>query len=139
MAVDLLMENHNFDRTKLQLRKLFVIATKQIHFSFENTIYDHVDGVAPLAPAQVHLFLNYFESSWLNNPKANKVLFCRRYVDDSFCLLEREEEDYFEFFEFINLQHPNLHFTFEKENEHVISFIKVASNSLDMTTFFKKK
>ena len=144
LAVDLLMDNLNLGITKPQLRKLFVFATKQSHFSFDNVIYDQVDGVAmgsPLAPALANLFLGHFESFWLKEPKASKVLFYRRYVDDIFCLFEKEE-DYVEFFEFINKQHPNIHFTFEKENSHVISFldilIKATPDSFDLTTFYKK-
>ena len=40
LAVDLLMDNLNLGITKPQLRKLFVFATKQSHFSFDNVIYD---------------------------------------------------------------------------------------------------
>ena len=78
LAVDLLMDNLNLGITKPQLRKLFVFATKQSHCSFDNVIYDQVDEVAmdsPLAPALANLFLGHFESFWLKDPNASKVIF----------------------------------------------------------------
>ena len=144
LAVNFLMENHDFGITKPQLRKLFVFATKQSHFSFNDVIYDQIDGVAmgsPLAPALAHLLLGHFETLWLTDPKASKVLFYRRYVDDIFCLFEKEEE-YAEFFEFINTQHPNIHFTFEKESNQIISFLDILTKAtpkfFHLTTYYKK-
>ena len=100
------MENLDLEITKQQLRKLFVFATKQSHFSFDKVIYDQVDGVAmPIAPALANLFLCHFESLWLKDARAKKVLFYRRCVDDIFCLFEKET-DYVEFYEFINSEHP---------------------------------
>ena len=81
LVVNLLMENHDFGIKKPQLRKLFVFATKQSHFSFNDVIYDQIDGVAmgsPLAPALANLLLGHFETLWLTDPKASKVLFYRR-------------------------------------------------------------
>ena len=115
LAVNLLMENLELKITKPQLRKLFVFATKQSHLSFDKVIYDQVDGVAmgsPLAPALANLFLGNFESLWLKDARAKKVLFYRCYVDDIFCLFEKEA-DYVEFYEFINSEHPNIRFIFE--------------------------
>ena len=45
--------------TKPQLKKLFVFATSQTYFLFNNEIYDQTDGVAmgsPLGPALAILF-----------------------------------------------------------------------------------
>lgn len=144
LAVELMTERLDLGITKPQLRKLFVFATKQSHFSFNNSIYDQTDGVAmgsPLAPALANLFLGHHESIWLKDPKAEKVLFYRRYVDDIFCLFE-SENDYEGFFEFINERHPNIRFTYEKENNQMISFLDVlitnTPTSFDMTTFYKK-
>jgi len=144
LAVDLMSEKLDLGISKPQLRKLFVFATKQSHFLFNNSLYDQVDGVAmgsPLAPALANLFLGHHESNWLKDQKAEKVLFYRRYVDDIFCLFE-SGNDYLGFFEFINSQHPNIRFTFEEENDHVISFLDVlitaTPTSFDMTTHYKK-
>ena len=44
--------------TKPQLKKLFVFATSQTHFLFNNEIYDQTDGLAmgsPLGPALANL------------------------------------------------------------------------------------
>ncbi len=144
LAVDLMWEKIDLGITKPQLRKLFVFATKQSHFAFNNSLYDQVDGVAmgsPLAPALANLFLGYHESNWLKDSRAESVLFYKRYVDDIFCMFETENH-YKGFFEFINVQHPNITFTYEKEHDHVISFldvsITVTPTSFDMTTYYKK-
>ena len=144
MAVDLLCEKIELGITKPQLRKLFVFATKQSHFTFNNTIFDQIDGVAmgsPLAPALANLFLGHHENNWLKDSKADKVLFYRRYVDDIFCMF-KTENDYEGFFDFINNQHPNIRFTFEKEHDHVISFLDVlitaTPSTFNLTTFYKK-
>ena len=79
--------------TKPQLKKLFVFATSQTHFLFNNEIYDQTDGVAmgsPLGPALANLFMGYHENKWLNSEESSTVLFYKRYVDDIFCLFKRE-------------------------------------------------
>ena len=58
--------------TKPQLKKLFVFATSQTHFLFNNEIYDQTDGVAmgsPLGSALANL------SKWLNSEESSTVLF----------------------------------------------------------------
>ena len=48
----------------------------------------------------------------------------RRYVDDIICLFNCES-DADTFFEFLNTQHPNIKFTFEKQVNKQISFLDV--------------
>ena len=96
---------------------------------------------SPLAPALANLFMGHNENLWLKDPKASKVILYKRYVDDIFCLFSYENE-YQEFFDFINSQHPNIRFTFEKEHEGTLPFLDVfirsMSNNFDTTTYYKK-
>ena len=145
LAVDLIFEKvTDIDISKPQLRKLFVFATKQTHFSFNDILYDQTDGVAmgsPLAPALANLFLGHYENIWLRDQKASKVMFYKRYVDDIFCIFEKEEH-FQEFYDFINCQHQNIRFTFEKEENGTIPFLDILINStpssFETTTYYKK-
>ena len=145
LAVNVILEKvKGFDISRSNLKKLFIFATKQTHFRFNEVLYDQVDGVAmgsPLAPAFANLFLGIHENNWLKDQSASKVLFYQRYVDDIFCLFEKEE-DFSTFFDFINQQHNNIRFTFEKESSGSIAFldvlIKCTETSFETTTFYKK-
>ena len=81
------------------------------------------------------------EQSWLNNYKGPKVLYYKRYVDDTLSLFDKEDHA-MSFFNFINSQHPNIKFTFEKETNGKLSFLDVLiSKSGDkyITSIFHKK
>ena len=50
---------------------------------------------SPLAPVLVNLFMGYHKQSWLNNYQGPKVLYYKRYVDDTLCLFENEDHTMF--------------------------------------------
>ena len=107
--------------TKPQLKKLFVFATSQTNFLFNNEIYDQTDGLAmgsPLGPALANLFMGYYEKKWLNSEESSPVLFYKRYVDDIFCLFKCDT-DAEHLLNFLNRQHPNIKFTIEKEKKTI--------------------
>ena len=69
-------------------------------------------------PILANLFLGFHEETCLNNfNHSNHPLLYRRYVDDTFCVFHNEQ-DAMPFFDYINSRHPNIKFTFEKENEN---------------------
>ena len=78
---------------------------------------------SPLAPILGNRFLG-LEETWLNNFNKADILLYRRYVDDTFCVF-KNEQDAMSFFEFINSQHPNIKFTFKKQNDGKLSFLDV--------------
>ena len=96
-------------------------------------VYDQIDGVAmgsPLAPVLANLFMGFYESKWIQNYQlSNSVLFYRRYVDDIFCIFD-DEDKAIKFFNYLNLQHPNIKFTLEKEINNSLSFLDVKINKL---------
>ena len=47
---------------------------------------------SPLAPVLANLFMGYHEKEWLQKYKDPKVLFYRRYVDDTFCLFNNDND-----------------------------------------------
>ena len=132
LPVDIIFDNNrSMNITKPQLRKLFVFATSQTHFLFNNEVYDQTDGVAmgsPLGPALANLFMGYHENKWLNSEESSTVLFYKRYVDDIFCLFKCET-DAERFLSFLNRQHPNIKFTIEKEKNKQLPFLDILNDS----------
>ena len=64
----------------------------------------------------------------------------RQYVDDSICLFN-SEQDADEFLKFLNTQHPNIKFTFEKEKDGKLAFLDVLISKTDQnlrTSVYRK-
>ena len=145
-AVDLLFEhNPDFKTTKNEFKKLFDFATSGTHFLFDGSFYDQIDGVAmgsPLGPVLANLFMGYHEANWLQIFKDCEIILYRRYVDDIICLFN-SESDADKFYKFLNKQHPNIKFTFEKQQNNQISFlgilIKNNGENFSTTNFRKTK
>ena len=146
IAADLICQN---DKTlkinKNELKKLFLFATAQTHFSFEDMMYDQVDGVAmgsPLGPVLANIFMGHHEDNWLNNYQQSKPVYYKRYVDDIFCLFN-EFEDSQHFLNFINSQHPNIKFTVELAINGILPFLDVSvdisKGDKPQTTVFRKE
>ena len=66
----------------------------------------------------------------MENSHGSTILFYRRYVDDTFCLL-LSEHDAIIFFDYRNSRQPNTRFAIEKEVEvyHKLQFLDVLINS----------
>ena len=137
IAVKLILENKkDLKFSENELTKLFRFARAQTHFWFHGKIFDQVDGVAtcsPLGPASVNLFMGYFEQKWLESDDGRLVKFYRKYVDDIFCLFENEHQAQ-TFLNFLNIQHPNLKFTIEKEYMKQLPFLDVLNTRSDRLT-----
>ena len=114
LAVDMLFSHYqDIKMSKTQMRKLFVFATSNAHFLYDGIYYDQIDGVqmgSPLGPVLANLFMGVHEKTWLTSYGGPKVLHYRRYVDDIFCVFEKEE-DVDPFLSHLNRQHPNIKFT----------------------------
>ena len=126
-----------------ELKKLFEFATSGTHFLFDGSYYDQIDGVAmgsPLGPVLANLFMGFHEKRWLDQFQFCDVLLYRRYVDDIICLFN-SEQDADQFFKFLNAQHPNIKFTFEKEKDGKLVFLDVLISKTDQdlcTSVYRK-
>ena len=112
---------------------MFRFATVQTHFYFDGKTFDQVDEVAmgsPLGPALANLFMGYCEQKWLESDHRRLVKF---YVEDIFCLFENEHQAQ-TFLDFLNIQHPNLKFTIEKEHMKQLPFLDVLNTRSDRLT-----
>ena len=148
-CIDLVVRYIKEDKTDItlsatELKTLLCFATAQTHFLFKGSFYDQVDGVSmgsPLAPVLANLFMGHNEKDWIENYKGSKILFYRRYVDDTFCVFEREQ-DAVSFYNYINSQHPNIWFTMEREVDNKLAFLDVLVNNNPLnlqTSVFRKK
>ena len=126
------------------LKTLFSSATAGTHFLFKGAFHDQVDGVAmgsPLAPVLANLFMGHHEKNWLDNFSSSQVLFYRRYVDDTFCLFNNED-DALSFFDYINARHPSIRFTMEREINKKLSFLDILLDNGHpsiVTSVYRKK
>ena len=77
----------------------------------------------PLGPTFANLFLCHHETNWLNNcPLYFKPKLYRRYVDDTF-LLFSDPSHILLFLNYLNSQHSNISFTYEKETNNYLNFL----------------
>ena len=117
MAINLISNhNPNLNITKKELKKLFLFAASQTHFSFNSKFYNQIDGEAigsPLAPVLASIFMGFYESKWLNEYNLSKPKFYLRYVDDILAAFDKEQ-DSLNFLNFLNKRHPSIKFTIEK-------------------------
>ena len=88
-----------------------------------------------------NLFMIFYEKQWLKKFNFCKVLLYRRYIDDIICLFNCEV-DAMKIFDYLNSKHPNIKFTFEKQNGGKFTFLDILiSNESDnfcRTVFHKK-
>ena len=88
-------------------------------------MYKQLDGVAmgsPLGPALANIFVGFHESRLFDNTLKPGVYF--RFVDDTFAIFGSELGcDHFQ--EKLNLLHPALKFTVEKEQNNSVNFLDV--------------
>ena len=99
--------------------------TSTVEFSFGNTIYRQIDGLAmgsPLGPALVNIFVGYYEEKLFSEISKPAVYF--RYVDDTFVIFQNEKESE-EFLNKLNGPHSSLQFTFEKVKNNSLPFLDV--------------
>ena len=81
----------------------------------------------PLGPTFANILMRFRENMWLKNcPEHFKPIFYQRCVGDTF-LLFRDQSHANLFLEYLNRQHPNIHFSMECELDGSIFFFIAAS------------
>ena len=114
--------------SRTDFRRLLELSTKGTVFLFDGKYYRQKDGVAmgsPLGPVLANAFLCHHETKWLEDcPLSFVPIFYARYVDDIFVLL-RSAEHVTILAQYFSSKHPNINFTYEEENNNVLSFLDV--------------
>ena len=75
----------------------------------------------PLDPIFPDIFLDRYDKKRLDNcPFTFKPQFYQRYVDDTFLIFKNKAQIKY-FYDYVNMLHPSLHFTYEieKEDDHL--------------------
>lgn len=127
--------------TKKNFIELMNVATSSVHFSFSNTMYSQIDGIAmgsPLGPSLANIFVGYNEQKLFTSIKCPPVYF--RYVDDTFVIVRNERERDMLHAK-LNKMHQNLKFTCETEVDNKLPFLDVLvekTGSSLTTTIYRK-
>ena len=114
--------------TKQELYDLLSAAAKESLFTFDDSRYCQIDGVAvgsSLGPTLTNAFLCHYEKKWLDScPVEFKPKFYKRHVDDIFVMFQFRDHVK-KFVDYMNTKHPNIHFTFEIEGQNSFSFLDI--------------
>ena len=108
-----------------ELKELLELCTKQVHFSFNNTLYKQSDGVAmgsPLGPVLAGIFMVDLETKVMPTVKKHMTPWWR-YVDDTIAYIKVNDIE--KVLTAINAHHENIKFTYELEDNDSISFLDV--------------
>ena len=106
---------------------MFRFATSQTHFYFDGKIFNQVDVVTMsslLGLALASFVMDYHGQKWIESDHGRLVKFDPMYVDDTFCLFKSDHQA-LTFLNFLNIQHPNLEFTIEKEHMKQLPFLDI--------------
>ncbi|KAK5647843.1 hypothetical protein RI129_002735 [Pyrocoelia pectoralis] len=109
---------------------LLKLCLKQNFFKFKDKFYAQIDGLAMgsnLSPLLAEVFMNNLELHSISTLKFYKdyVIFWGRYVDDIICLHTANDNEVIDFLQEINLLHPKINFTMEKESNAKLPFLDV--------------
>ena len=104
------------------MKELLILCTKNVHFTFNNETYIHIDGLAmgsPLDPVLANIFMVELKTSVIPNIN-NKVKLWKRFVDNTYCWARSEYIDNISVA--LNSYHKNIKFTVEIEKDKPIPF-----------------
>ena len=134
------------DRTVLLVQNIIQLlgfCLHNIYFSFQNKLYEQVEGVAmgsPVSPAVANLYMEHFEREVLQSA-SNPPRHWFRYVDNAFAIQQQAHKQ--GFLEYINSIDPAIKFTMGgNQGNGAIPFLDTlvtpeADNSLSITVYYK--
>ena len=123
------------------LKNMLIMCTKNVHFTFNNTIYIQNDGVAmgsPLGPVLAGICMVELENKII--PKLQDCMIpWMRFVDDTITAIATNSVNHV--ITELNSFHSNIQFTYEIEQNNSISFLDVKlirnREKLDTTVYRK--
>ncbi|KAL9987968.1 hypothetical protein ACROYT_G002355 [Oculina patagonica] len=114
------------DRTTLtpaQIADLLNFVLRSTYFQYNGSIYEQQEGAAmgsPVSAVVANLYMESFEEQAITS-SSYKPKIWKRYVDDTFTILDRGRVD--SFLQHLNNQQPSIRFTMETENDCKIAFL----------------
>ena len=114
------------DRTTLmpaQIAYLLTFVLRSTYFQYNASIYEQKEGTAmgsPVSAVIANLYMESFEEQAITTSSYKPTIW-KRYVDDTFTILDRENVD--DFLQHLNYQQPSIRFTMETENNNKLAFL----------------
>ena len=113
------------DIGRKEMKDLLLLCKKNVPFTFENDMYQHIDGVAmgsPLGPVLAGIIMVELEKCLVPELK-DHLCFWKRYVDNTSTFVKESSIEYM--FQQLNSFHRNIQFTYELEKNNKIPFLDV--------------
>ena len=117
------------DRTTLtpaQIADFLTFVLRSTYFQYNGSINEKKDGAALGSPVSVviaNLYMESFEEQAITASSYEPRIW-KRYVDDTFIILDRENVD--DFLQHLNNQQPSIRFTMETEKDNKLAFLDTA-------------
>ena len=114
-------------KNRFEMKWLLEISTQESHFIYNGKVYSQINGIAmgsPLGPLFADMYINYLESKLMPRLKRNGVLFWRRFVDDTFVILDKDA-NVDNVIEILNSFDQDIIFTCEQENNNSLPFLDI--------------
>ena len=123
------------------MKQLLMLCTKNVHFTYDNKVYQQNDGVAmgsPLGPVLSEIFMVELENSLVPTLNESMTLW-RRFVDDTKTFVKNDSIAYV--LDQLNSFHEQIQFTYEVEHNNKLPFLHVLliKNAYNIdTTVYRK-
>ena len=112
--------------TPAQITDLLTFVLRSTYFQYNGSIYEQKDGAAmgsPVSAVIANLYMESFEEQAITTSSYEPRIW-KRYVDDTFTILDRENVD--DFLQHLNNQQPSIRFTMETEKDNKLAFLDTA-------------
>ena len=112
--------------TPAQIADLLTFVLRSTYFQYNGSIYEQKDGAAmgsPVSAVIANLYMESFEEQAIPTSSYKPTIW-KRYVDDTFTILDRGNVD--DFLQHLNNQQPSIRFTMETENNNKLAFLDTA-------------
>ena len=131
----------NTSISKKEMKQLLTLCTKNVHFTYDNKVYQQNDGVAigsPLGPVLSGIFMIELENRLVLILNESTTLW-RRFVDDAVTFVKNDSIAYV--LDQLNSFHEQIQFTYEVEHNNKLPFLDVLliknANKIDTTVYRK--